>query len=142
MGQSISNELIPAPSSKLSKDGSCRDRARSAIVGAFVADAATMPLHWIYDQTVLERMTKQRLSGTSHGPEFFSPSSSPFYDYEVGKLSPYGDEVMPLLQCVSSRGYFDADDVRTEMYKFCISYKGRLNRVGNFGDFMYLSLFF
>ena len=29
-----------------------RERARAAILGGFVADAATMPLHWIYDQTV------------------------------------------------------------------------------------------
>jgi hypothetical protein len=31
-----------------------KHRARAAIIGAFVADAATMPLHLLFDQTAVE----------------------------------------------------------------------------------------
>ncbi len=33
-----------------------RQRAKAAILGAFVADAATMPLHWIYVRTCLREL--------------------------------------------------------------------------------------
>ena len=31
-------------------------RAKAAIIGAFVADAATMPLHWIYDTEKIQNL--------------------------------------------------------------------------------------
>jgi len=72
-----------------------RERAKSAIIGGFVADAATMPLHWIYDQSLVEKMMKR--DGDIRGAEFFDPPSCPFYSYSLGEQSPYGDEVMPLV---------------------------------------------
>jgi hypothetical protein len=54
------------------------ERARSAILGAFVADAATMPLHWIYDRDQLKSIIGDKAST----PEFFNPPSCPFYNSE------------------------------------------------------------
>jgi hypothetical protein len=51
-----------------------RARARAAVLGAFVADAATMPLHWIYD---VQRI--QQLVGDA-APTFYHPPSCPYYD--------------------------------------------------------------
>lgn len=50
--------------------------AKNAIIGALTADAATMPLHWIYDHAKLEALLGDKKST----PEFFDPPSCPFYD--------------------------------------------------------------
>ena len=78
----------------------CRARMHAAVIGGLVADAATMPLHWIYDPAKIEAL----LQGNTAQPEFFQTPSSPFYHYETGELSPYGAEVEILLQAVAKRG--------------------------------------
>lgn len=80
--------------------GTCRERARAAMLGAFVADAATMSLHWIYDPSEIKAILK----GSDH-PEFFDPPHSPFYKYPLGSLSPYGDEALALLTSATTRGH-------------------------------------
>ena len=72
------------------------------MLGAFVADAATMPLHWIYDTAALAA----KVDGGE--PAFFEPPSCPFYNYEPGRLSPYGDEALALLESVVKRGGIEA----------------------------------
>jgi hypothetical protein len=97
-------------------------RAIGMIKGSLLADAATMGLHWIYDQKVIaEKLT----SGAE--PSFFDPPSCPFYTYDQGKYSPYGDEVVPFLNAVSSSREFDADAISALNYEFFKSYSGRLN---------------
>lgn len=54
------------------------ERSKNGIVGAFVADAATMPLHWIYDREKLKSILGDKVST----PEFFNPPSCPFYNSE------------------------------------------------------------
>jgi hypothetical protein len=44
------------------------------VLGAFVADAATMPLHWIYDVAQIKQLVGDG------APTFFHPPSCPFYD--------------------------------------------------------------
>ena len=53
-------------------------RATNAILGAAVADAATRPLHWLYD---LEKV-KEAIETDGGGEAAFLPvSRSPFYEY-------------------------------------------------------------
>lgn len=132
MGSSESKQSSSSPHGKNTNGGnqgvlSCRDRARAAIIGGFVADAASMGLHLIYDQAAIESLVKDRASGTE-GPEFFDPPKSPFYDYNNGRQTPYGDEMMVLLTSVSDKGYFDKTDAIKEWLSFYKTYNGRLNR--------------
>jgi len=112
-----------------------KDRARSAILGAFVADAASMPLNRIYDQGALDKLLRGRsrrdhtLNKQKHEqgreeevlepeiPEFFSPCSCPFYSLSNGENSPYGKEAYPLLHSISSCGFFDKEHVSEFMFK-------------------------
>ena len=71
-------------------------RAAAAILGSFVADAATTGVHWIYDMAELQ----QRLGPHSSTPEFHEPPACPYYEYPCGALSPYGDEALVLLRCM------------------------------------------
>ncbi|CAI5736803.1 unnamed protein product [Peronospora destructor] len=74
---------------------STKERARAAVTSGFVADAATLGLHWIYDDEKMKQLAMERGSA---GLKFYDPPSCPFYSYKSGALSPYGDEILPLLQ--------------------------------------------
>ncbi|KAF1789904.1 ADP-ribosylation/Crystallin J1 [Phytophthora cactorum] len=63
------------------------------------------------------------------GPEFYEPPSCPFYSYESGALSPYGDEIFPLLQDVAERGEFVPEEFAMVSYRAAKAYTGRLNSV-------------
>jgi hypothetical protein len=112
-----------------------RDRARAAIVGAFVADAASMGLHWcvamhslhflglmcvicavrgcrIYDQSKVDALVAFRRDV----PAFFEPPSSPAYTYQSGSLSIYGHGLMPLLRSVADKHGLNSADL-TEKYE-------------------------
>jgi hypothetical protein len=76
----------------------CRDKLQAALLGAFVADAATMPLHWIYSPADISNILQGK------DPEFYEKPSSPFYQYPVGELSPYGEEAFIVLKSVVEHG--------------------------------------
>jgi hypothetical protein len=60
----------------LTSQGSCAStmslsslsRARAAVLGSFVADAATVGVHWIYDQSKVKKMTKDSCNTKSIAP--------------------------------------------------------------------------
>lgn len=128
MGQSLSLTLTNTDIFPCASPISPKDRAKAAVLGAFVADAATMPLHWIYDQQVVEGKVKAA-AALKLPPEFFSPTCCPFYEYTTGQQSPYGDEVIPILLSIVEKGHVDAEDLRETSFQFCKTYTGRLNRV-------------
>ncbi|KAK9830326.1 hypothetical protein WJX72_011026 [[Myrmecia] bisecta] len=84
-----------------------------------------MGLHWIYDVSEIKRI----LGRDAEHPEFFKPPSCPFYKYASGSLSPYGDEVRPLLTSMCDAGGLDAAQFTDASYAFFSAYKGRLNHV-------------
>lgn len=97
-------------------------RAANAIIGAIVADAAVMPLHWEYDASAVEAAIE-----AGGGVEFHSPPLSKFYSYEVGQSTPYGDEVKSLLDSVASKGSYDNTHFTEAFAAFVRGYEGRLN---------------
>lgn len=103
-----------------------KQRALAAVTGGFVADAATMGLHWIYDGDKMKQLAEAR--GTA-GPEFYEPPSCPFYSYESGALSPYGAEILPLLKDVAERGEFVPEEFAMTSYQAAKADKGYLNGV-------------
>jgi ADP-ribosylglycohydrolase len=78
-------------------------KGQHAILGALVADAATMGFHWLYDQSRIRQLAPQ-------APEFRQPDAA---DYEgvpgyfahpkkrAGDLSQYGEQAMVMLQCLA-----------------------------------------
>ena len=55
-------------------------------LGATVADAATRPLHWVYDPKKLNQYIKGKKEIA-----FLKKSRSPFYSIKTGKVSGYND---------------------------------------------------
>jgi len=84
-------------------------RAFKCILGAVVADAATQPLHWIYDAEKLRTI----VSSASMQPEFYSPPQNPFYSIPVGSNTCYGDQIMALLESLAeSKGWNPNDYIK------------------------------
>ena len=69
-------------------------RAVAAVIGAHVADAASMPLHWIYDVSKLEEIV-----GSSN-PEFWPSGSNLFYSLPTGRTSCYNVPAVVMLRCL------------------------------------------
>ncbi|GLC44011.1 hypothetical protein PLESTB_000219700 [Pleodorina starrii] len=109
-----------------------RRRAIGAVLGALVADAATMGLHWIYDMDRISGLVSEH--GRSEEPAFFQPPSCPYYEYESGSLSPYGDELLPVLQYMTigpgshRDGTMDGPGFAKFLAEYYSNYTGRLNK--------------
>lgn len=82
-------------------------RARGAVLGSLVADAAAVPVHWCYDPAKLADHLKQAKSG----PAFCDPPGNVFYTTARGGFSCYGEQSMALLESlVECHGKLDAED--------------------------------
>lgn len=101
---------------------------------SFISDAASMPLHWIYDQSVIaDKLASQSEASAA----FFPTPSCPFYKYPAGVLSPYGDESLPLIHSIANQGDFVREHAAHTMFDFFAKYptvegeskgyEGRLN---------------
>lgn len=99
-------------------------RAKAAVLGAIVADAATMPLHWIYD---IEKMNTLLADAgrSAANPEFYPTPSCPFYNQDpavpqhvLGGNSPYGEELLPLARSLEAKGGLDPDAYGDAMVEF------------------------
>jgi ADP-ribosylglycohydrolase len=80
-------------------------RLLNAVQGGLVADAASMPVHWIYKNAQLLNI----LGASAATPEFFEPVSCPYYDekknpghYGRGGQSPYGEQFVILMNAVAA----------------------------------------
>ncbi|RYH13652.1 ADP-ribosylglycohydrolase family protein [archaeon] len=94
-------------------------RASAMLKASVISDAASMPLHWIYNQSVIA----EKLGSQSEvNAAFFPTPSCPFYNYPAGVLSPYGDESLPLMHSIASQGDFVHDHAAQTMVDFFSTY--------------------
>ena len=82
------------------------ERRRNAILGALVADAAALGLHWLYDQ-------KQVAVLANGQPEFVSTTPADYDGYpayyahaarQTGDFSQYGEQAFVMLQSLAANG--------------------------------------
>ena len=85
-----------------------KERAFYAVVGALVGDAASMGLHWLYDQ---ERI----LQVAGFEPEFRSPNESDYQDKgyfahqgkSAGDQSQYGAQLLAMVDSLVDNQHYD-----------------------------------
>jgi ADP-ribosylglycohydrolase len=91
------------------------ERARDAVRGAFVADAAACGLHWIYDVEEVRRRGDD-------APEFMPPSANPYHGRRrAGESTHYGDHALVMLESLVLCGRLDAADYRA---RFLARFRG------------------
>jgi len=109
------------------------DRARNMLLGALVADAASMGLHWLYDQERIAAVAGDR-------PEFRTPNAADFegtkgYFAHAGKpagaLSHYGEQCLVMMRAVAAQGGYDRAAYETEFqaaFGYGGTYSGYIDR--------------
>ena len=79
-------------------------RSRNLVIGALVADAAAMGLHWIYDQDHIQKIAPEK-------PEFRAPDGTNYKDVpsffahptrKIGDPSQYGEQLLVMLRCLTA----------------------------------------
>jgi len=80
-------------------------RKMSAIIGAAVADAASLPLQWIYDDKKMKDVVGDK------SPEFWPESNCPFFSLPTGSSSCYTDEMSTTLACMASDGNINTSNI-------------------------------
>ena len=86
---------------EVSRLSATSQRKVGALLGAAVADAASRPLHWVYDT---EELKKAIRTDPEH-PEFWAKSHSPFYTLETGDNSCYWDQAMAVMTALTNHGF-------------------------------------
>lgn len=82
-------------------------RARGAVLGCLVGDAAATPVHWNYDTSKLAA----HLKTATQGPAFCDPPANSFYTTPPGGQSCYGDQTVALIESlVACEGRFEVED--------------------------------
>jgi len=89
------------------------DRKLGCLLGAAVADAASRPMHWVYDLGELNRAVKR----DPEHPEFWPQSHSPFYSLPTGENSCYWDEAYAVLKTLNDNNYEKSDSFSLEDLK-------------------------
>ena len=90
----------------MADDNITRARRVAALMGAFVADAAAMPLHWIYDTDEIVSILAN--SNRTAQPEFFPTNKyCVFYDYPVGQFTPFGEQMAVYTHSLAVEGKVD-----------------------------------
>jgi len=91
-----------------------KQRGIAAIIGARVADAASRPLHWVYNQHTLDNILKN-----SETPEFWPENCSPYYSLPTGHCSPYNDTAyVGLLSLCETKGKVEIQHIQDKIKSF------------------------
>ena len=86
-----------------------RDRRTAALLGGFVADAAAMPLHWIYDTSLIADILRN--TSRSATPEFLPHSYVQYYDYAPGLWTPFGEQMEVYARSLARKQRVDPVDI-------------------------------
>lgn len=78
--------------------GRRKHRGLAMLEAAFLCDAATTGLHWIYDPARIAALVRRRSPAV---PEFYDPPSSPFYKASPVAPTPYGDELRATVRAMA-----------------------------------------
>lgn len=109
------------------------DRARNMLLGALVADAASMGFHWLYDQERIANLG-------SDTPEFRTPDPADFEGTKgffahagkpAGALSHYGEQCLVMYRALASQNGYDRATYEAEFQKafgYGGTYSGYIDR--------------
>ncbi len=120
--QSVDSTKMASSSPSLLKD-----RIVAAIRGAFIADAASLGTHWIYDPEEMKRTVD-----SIEAPEFKNPPSPRWYNeeqfpghYRTGMLSPYGEQLLFVTEHLAEKGTVDGAEMSKAMLTWAKTFGGR-----------------
>lgn len=94
---------------------------RAAVVGAFVADALSLGVHWVYNTGVIDKKF-------GRVEQYYNPLTSYHKGKQAGDFTHYGDQMLVLLESVSGQGGFDPARFAELWRDFFPSYGGYFDK--------------
>jgi len=96
------------------------NRIKAAIFGAFVADALSLGVHWVYNTGVIDKKL-------GRVEQYYDPLTSYHKGKKAGDFTHYGDQMLVLLESVSGGG-FDAHRFAERWRAFFSDYGGYVDQ--------------
>jgi len=93
------------------------DRIKGAVLGAFVADALALGVHWVYNTHVIDRKFG-RVDG------YLDPMTSHHKGKRAGEQTHYGDQMLILMESVAAVSGFNLEDFSGRWRRLFESYTG------------------
>ncbi|MCB2145455.1 MAG: ADP-ribosylglycohydrolase family protein [Deltaproteobacteria bacterium] len=97
------------------------NRIKAAVLGAFVADALSLGVHWVYNTGVIEKKF-------GRVEQYHDPLTSYHKGKKAGDFTHYGDQMLVLLESVISGGGFDAHRFAERWRAFFADYDGYFDK--------------
>ena len=114
------------------KEQIIQQKLKFGIAAALVADAATLGLHWVYNQNEIKQLIASDRNN-SVSPLFHTPLANKFYTHRNGQLSVYGEELLPmfdsLLEDQADHVLSNKDILFKRYYDYFSAYPSRLNKM-------------
>ncbi len=98
-----------------------RDNRNAAVWGAFVADALSLGVHWVYNTAVIDKKFGRI-------ENYHDPLTSYHKGKKAGDFTHYGDQALVLLESVCAKGGFDAHDFAGRWKAFFSDYGGYFDK--------------
>jgi len=100
------------------------NRIKAAVIGAFVADALSLGVHWVYNTSVIEKKF-------GRVEQYYDPLTSYHKGKKAGDFTHYGDQMLVLLESLISSGGFDAHRFAETWRTFFADYGGYFDKATN-----------
>jgi ADP-ribosylglycohydrolase len=97
------------------------ENREAAVFGAFVADALSLGAHWVYNTNVIDKKF-------GRVEQYFDPLTSYHKGKKAGDFTHYGDQMVVLLQSVSSGDGFHATRFAEDWRSFFAGYGGYFDK--------------
>ena len=92
-------------------------KTQAAVMGAFVADALSLGVHWVYNTAVIDKKFGRI-------KKFHDPLTSYHKGKRAGDFTHYGDQMLVLLRTIGRGNGFDADRFAQSWRDFFADYTG------------------
>ena len=93
----------------------------AAVMGAFVADALSLGVHWVYNTEVIDKKI-------GRVEQFHNPLTSYHKGKKAGDFTHYGDQMLVLLESLSNEAGFNASGFAESWRKFFSNYTGYFDK--------------
>ncbi|WP_419659217.1 ADP-ribosylglycohydrolase [Desulfosarcina variabilis str. Montpellier] len=97
------------------------DNRNAAVWGAFVADALSLGVHWVYNTGVIDK----KFGRVEH---YHDPLTSYHKGKKAGDFTHYGDQTLVLLEAVCAKGGFDGQYFAERWKAFFTDYNGYFDK--------------
>ncbi|WP_054699519.1 ADP-ribosylglycohydrolase family protein, partial [Desulfosarcina cetonica] len=97
------------------------DNRKAAVMGAFVADALSLGVHWVYNTGVIDKKF-------GRVERYYDPLTSYHKGKKAGDFTHYGDQMRVLLESVKDNGGFDAKRFAETWRGFFANYQGYFDK--------------